>query len=698
MHRTWRAATAVAVLLATGALTATPSASAAPAWLAQPDLSATGEPASTPAVAMNGAGDAIVSWQRAVAGPVHVSLRPAGGAFSAPLELGGSGFDVFGVPQSAIDDDGDAVVVWQGHEGLDPDVLLRVATRPAGGSFGPPLTLSAQDGASLVHPQVATNAAGDTVVAWTRAAGQSIVVQAVVRPAGGTFSEPAELSEPASLITPPRVAIDAAGRATVVWAQITAETHTVQAATRPAGGPFAATVDLTAAAQVGSFPGPGAVGGVDVATNAAGDAVAVWTRQDDAGNGIVQAASRPAGAAAFAPYADVSVAGRNADSPQVAVDGAGNAVAVWMRNDGTSFVAQAASRPAGGSFGAPVDLSLAGGEGWAPQVALNPAGDAVVAWRRSNGTNTIVQAAVRRAGAAAFAPTTDLSPAGRDATDPQIGVDAHGDALVAWRRSNGTNTIVQAAGYDGSGPQLRGLSVASAVTVATAATYALSPLDVWSPVTSTVWSFDDGHTATGASVSHAFATAGTHGVTVTATDALGNTTSATRAVQVTSPASPPPSGPGTETPSPSPSPPPPPAATPPPPPPPPPTCANCGLGLARLGSSIDYAASITRRHTTITNLVIRPAHAGTSVRLACTGRGCPFTSRTRTVVRETRRLSLSKLLRSAKLRRGAELQIRVTKPATIGTMATLVVRDRKQPRRISRCLFPGAAKPAACPR
>ena len=349
----------------------------------------------------------------------------------------------------------------------------------------------------------------------------------------------------------------------------------------------------------------------------------------------------------------MSVAGRNADSPQVAVDGAGNAVAVWMRNDGTSFVAQAASRPAGGSFGAPVDLSLAGGEGWAPQVALNPAGDAVVAWQRSNGTNTIVQAAVRRAGAAAFAPTTDLSPAGRDATDPQIGVDAHGDALVAWRRSNGTNTIVQAAGYDGSGPQLRGLSVASAVTVATAATYALSPLDVWSPVTSTMWSFDDGHDRDGrqrlARVRDRGHARGDgdrdgrarqrherdpgragHVAGLATAERAGDRNAVAVAVAAAA------------------------ATPPPPPPPPPPTCANCGLGLARLGSSIDYAASVTRRHTTITNLVIRPAHAGTSVRLACTGRGCPFTSRTRTVVRETRRLSLSKLLRSAKLRRGAQ--------------------------------------------
>jgi PKD repeat protein len=49
------------------------------------------------------------------------------------------------------------------------------------------------------------------------------------------------------------------------------------------------------------------------------------------------------------------------------------------------------------------------------------------------------------------------------------------------------------------------------------------------------WSFDDGSTAVGSSVSHAFATAGTHTATVTVTDAPGRTATAQTSVTVVAP-------------------------------------------------------------------------------------------------------------------------------------------------------------------
>ena len=96
---------------------------------------------------------------------------------------------------------------------------------------------------------------------------------------------------------------------------------------------------------------------------------------------------------------DLSAAGQGAYDPQVAFDGQGNAIAVWSRFDGTNFIVQAAARAAGGSFGAPQDLSAAGQKAGFPEVAVDGRGNAIAVWSRSNGTNYIVQAAVRAAGA-----------------------------------------------------------------------------------------------------------------------------------------------------------------------------------------------------------------------------------------------------------------------------------------------------------
>ena len=606
MHLTARSATVAAWMAAAALAVAAPSAWATPAWVAQPDLTASGDSASVPAVAMNGAGDMVAAWQRSSGTSLfaQATVRPAGASFSAPLTLGPAGLASFGTPQAAIDGAGNAIVVWQRPDGFTLNTIVQAAIRPAGGSFGEPITLSA-NGTVSVHPRIAMNAAGNAIVAWEHLADQTVVMQATVRPAGGSFAAPVDVSAAGLQGQPPGVAIDDAGDAIVVWRQTTAAGSLAQAASRPAGGLFSPPADLSATGQVS---------GAQVRTNGAGETAVVWTHVDAANNTIVQASTRPPGGAFSVPV-DLSVAGRDAIDPQVALDAAGNALAVWSRSDGSTRVVQATTRPAGGSFTAPVDVSTAGGEARAPRVALNPGGDAVVAWQRSDATNTIVQATVRRAGAE-FAATADLSAPGRDAAEPQVGIDADGDAVATWQRSDGTNTIVQAAGYDGAGPQLRGLSVPATATAGTSATYSVSPLDVWSPVSSTQWAFDDATIAAGASVAHAFATAGAHLVTVTATDALGNQTSTTRLVTVAAP--------------------PPPDSAPPvpqPPPPPPAACTSCPPKLPRLAVAIGFDAHVTKRYTVFTKLVVQPAVAGTAISVRCTGPGCPFKTKTRRVAK-----------------------------------------------------------------
>ena len=64
--------------------------------------------------------------------------------------------------------------------------------------------------------------------------------------------------------------------------------------------------------------------------------------------------------------------------------------------------------------------------------------------------------------------------------------------------------------------------------------------DRWSPV-SLSWIFGDGTSAPGGAVTHAFGSAGAFGVTVTATDAVGNASSASRSILITP--GPPPPGP-----------------------------------------------------------------------------------------------------------------------------------------------------------
>jgi hypothetical protein len=289
-------------------------------------------------------------------------------------------------------------------------------------------------GQDAFEPVVAVDAAGNATAVWERFNGTNDIVQAATRPAGGGWSAGQDLSAAGENARRQHVGVDAAGNATAVWERSNGTNFIIQAATRPAGDAWGAAQDLSAAGQEAQQP--------DVAVGAAGDAVAVWKRSNGT-NFIIQAATRLAGGG-WGAAQDLSAVGQEAQDPRIAVDGHGNAVAVWSRSNGTNFIIQAATRPAGGGWGAAQDLSATGQNAFDAHVAVDPQGNATAVWRRFDGANEIVQAATLPTGGS-WSSAQNLSSAGQSASKQHVAVDAQGNATAVWNRFNGTNSIVQAA-------------------------------------------------------------------------------------------------------------------------------------------------------------------------------------------------------------------------------------------------------------
>jgi hypothetical protein len=305
--------------------------------------------------------------------------------------------------------------------------------------FAAPVDLSAS-GHDARFAQVAFDASGNALAVWQGFDGTSFVAQSAFRPAGGAFAAPLDLSATGHNAADPQLAFDASGNALAVWDRSNGTSSIVQGAFRPAAGTFAAPVDISVAGVAGrdAFD-------PQVAFDASGNALAVWERSNGT-NQIVQAAFRPAGGAFAAPV-DLSASGlggEDARFPQVAFDASGNALVVWERSNGTNEVVQSAFRPAGGAFAGSVDLSTSGQNASDPQVAFDASGNALAVWEHPAGTGDLVQAAFRPAGGA-FAASVDVSASGGNAFGPQVAFDPSGNALAVWHRSNGTNLIVQAA-------------------------------------------------------------------------------------------------------------------------------------------------------------------------------------------------------------------------------------------------------------
>lgn len=230
---------------------------------------------------------------------------------------------------------------------------------------------------------------------------------------------------------------DGAGNAVVVG--IGADSRgdpTIRAITRPPGGQWTASVPVSGA-------GDSDLWSPHVAVNPQGDAVAIWSAVDDVSSQrIVWVASRTSGGAWGEPVALSSDAVYFHDH-QVAIDNQGNATAIWTEFDGGSaFVVRGATRSSGGTWSAPVDVSArADGTATTTALAVNPAGDAVAAWIRSDGQ--VVQAAYRAAGGAWGAPVA-LSGRGLSSA-PRVVVDPSGNATAVWEWSQSGIDLVQTA-------------------------------------------------------------------------------------------------------------------------------------------------------------------------------------------------------------------------------------------------------------
>ena len=487
-------------------------AHAAPAWVPAQDLpAATSQSAWTPQVAIDGAGNAVALWEGS--GGIQTTSRPTGGAWTAPQAISGSNARS---PRIAVDASGAATAVWSGSDGFRDRVYS--ATRRPGEAWTSATVLSGA-GHHSAAPQLAVNAAGRATVVWERSLGvqpMRQIVQTAARSASGSWTAADDLTPIDQFATHSDVAVDPAGNAVAVWSEFDGSAQVVRAATRRADAGWTPAEDLSAAGGEADFP--------QVALDDAGNAVAVWVSHNGT-NWVVQSATRQAGGN-WTAAATRLAAGQNARSPRIALDAAGNAVALWERFNGTNWIVQSATRPAGGTWSTAANRSAAGRDARRPQIVVDATGTAIAAWERSNGSVWIAQAAVRPV-MGDWSAVASLSAT--DARETDVALTPAGGAVVVWVRTSGG---AQVAAYDAGGPRLTPDVPATAVTgvelrVSTAV------LDTWSPVASVRSDFGDERDRQRLHISHTYSSLSE--LRPLSSDgerrALRNTSSARRTVQ-----------------------------------------------------------------------------------------------------------------------------------------------------------------------
>lgn len=297
-----------------------------------------------------------------------------------------------------------------------------------------PVRLSPSDRA--LGPEIGENAAGDAVVVWDHEQGADCptqpaslscihIVEATSRTRGSAaWQAPVEVARP-GIGAAPKVALDQNGAAAIVWIHDIGDDRVLQATIRPAGA--------------SSWPNANDLSGTpiriqnhDIGMDAGGNAVAVWAQRDDAEHFYVVGDLRPAaGGVWLAPVAFSSTSSVATSGPSLSLAPNGEALVAWIDGGAVRVVSGHAPTgawdqtltPATGGVGSETDVS----------VALNAAGDAILAWswRRSATGPAVVQATFKPRGGN-WGPAVDLGTAGTGRSHAQAAINGAGGAAVVW--------------------------------------------------------------------------------------------------------------------------------------------------------------------------------------------------------------------------------------------------------------------------
>lgn len=273
-------------------------------------------------------------------------------------------------------------------------------------------------------PVVACDPSGHVVAAWTSPAMGAVFSE---RTPGGSWSSTSPIHPSSVEGFSPQIAIGSSGVVAATWIVPGQEfvPPKLVASVRPVGGAFSPPVTLVS----GSYVFDSKVGVVDN-----GSVTVVWAQ-----SGIVRTTTRnPAGA--WTPVVALSPAGVNAGLVDLAVNGAGAALAVWQQAAAGGSVPSAIGTayrpaPARSRWGAPIALASGGGhQTWNPKPGIDASGDAAVGFL--DGTAMVV---ARKAAGGAWTPPVQVSPVSDDVYYPALAMDAAGDVLTAWQALDAGN-------------------------------------------------------------------------------------------------------------------------------------------------------------------------------------------------------------------------------------------------------------------
>ncbi len=376
----------------------------------------------------NSASTIQAQWLSDGSAPVRIST-PTGFAYS---------------PHVAFDANGNAIAVWaQTTNQLNNIWINRYV---AGSGWGTPVQITNVTSATNVsgEPGIGVDGAGNAIITWNQMnlaiASHFDVFTSRYSVATNTWSAPAMFSNGTNCAYGYKVVVNPSGSAALIWLQFqnsagtggNGEANDVWVATGTTTGGWSDSAKLNSSSNL-------IYGQLTIAIDAAGDIMAAWVQSNNAGLFDIWVNLLTAGGGWEGARTISSGTIGECYGPSIALDGAGNAIAVWEQQS-TSANADyiAASRyTAGTGWSAPAQISQLLDSTREQRVAVDAAGNATVVWYQVEQTGVTVRSSRHLTASGWGTPqliaTMDANYDGYTTSpQPRVGVNANGQSFIIW--------------------------------------------------------------------------------------------------------------------------------------------------------------------------------------------------------------------------------------------------------------------------
>jgi hypothetical protein len=331
----------------------------------------------------------------------------------------------------AVNAAGQALAVWEHSDGTFKSIMSNRYVPGTG--WGSPQFIEV-GGGDAMYPKVGIDAQGNGFAIWQQGVGNATNIYMSRFDTATGWSPPVALGLAAfGASSSPALAVRSNGDAFFLWRQLDLQGQYSVIANR-----YVAGTGLVAGAQIEQNDA-GPAQGPQIAVDAQGNAIAIWSLMANNQNDLWGVRFTPTGG--WAAPALLETGTGHALAGQVSLNAAGDGFAVWQQYDGAhlNVWANHFTLAAGWGTATLVEHDDAGDVG-VPQIAVDSVGNAIAVWRQSNGTSSSALSARFVNGAWGAPVFLELSTAG--VNDPQIAIDGNGEALALWQQHDGTNQSI----------------------------------------------------------------------------------------------------------------------------------------------------------------------------------------------------------------------------------------------------------------